>query len=120
VDEMERPHLTKVAAGGKQTLTLPIVIFSDETSGNPSKKWNHLESYSMFLASLSLPSVQFSSDGATENWVLLAKLKMLRDDANNVVHGKFTSPLLEEKEIKRLIPATALLQKVSVVHNCDY
>jgi hypothetical protein len=52
VDEMERPHPTKVAAGGKQTLTLPIVIFSDETSGNRSKKWNRLESYSMFLASL--------------------------------------------------------------------
>jgi hypothetical protein len=41
-----------IAAGGKQTLTLPIVIFSDETSGNRSKKWNRLESYSMFLASL--------------------------------------------------------------------
>lgn len=46
------PHPSKVAAGGKQTLTLPIVIFSDETSGNLSKKWNRLESYSFFLASL--------------------------------------------------------------------
>lgn len=49
---MERPHPTKVAAAGRPTLTLPLVIFSDETSGNRSKKWNRLESYSMFLASL--------------------------------------------------------------------
>ena len=33
-------------------MTLPIVIFSDETSGNRSKKWNKLETYSFFLASL--------------------------------------------------------------------
>ena len=46
------PHPTKRLAGGKQTLTLPIVIFSDETSGNRSKKWNKLETYSFFLAGL--------------------------------------------------------------------
>ena len=81
-----------------------------------------LNKYTLFQACFGkfCTSMQFSSDGATENWVLLAELKMLRDDANNVVYGKFTSPLLEEKEIKILIPATALLQKVSVVHNCDY
>ena len=52
VEEIERPHPTKVAAAGKPTLTLPLVIFSDETSGNRSKKWNQLETYSMFLAAL--------------------------------------------------------------------
>lgn len=46
------PHPTKLLAGGKETLTLPIVIFSDETSGNRSKKWNRLETYSFFLAGL--------------------------------------------------------------------
>jgi hypothetical protein len=45
-------HPTKIAAGGRQTLTLPLVIFFDETSGNRSKKWNKLETYSFFLASL--------------------------------------------------------------------
>ena len=49
---MESPHHTKIAADGKPTLTLPLVIFSDETSGNRSKKWNQIESYSMFLAGL--------------------------------------------------------------------
>jgi hypothetical protein len=37
---------------GRQTLTLPLVIFSDEKSGNRSKKWNQIKTYSMFLASL--------------------------------------------------------------------
>lgn len=45
-------HPTKLLSGGKETLTLPIVIFSDETSGNRSKKWNRLETYSFFLAGL--------------------------------------------------------------------
>lgn len=44
----------------------------------------------------------------------------MRDDDGNIVYGKFRSPLLEETEVKRLIPSTALLEKVSVVHNCDY
>lgn len=42
----------KTAANGRQTLTLPLVIFLDETSGNRTKKWNKLETYSFFLASL--------------------------------------------------------------------
>ena len=64
-----------------------------------------LNKYTLFQACFGkfCTSMQFSLDGATENWVLLAELKMLRDDANNVVYGKFISPLLEEKEIKRLI-----------------
>ncbi|XP_028418045.1 uncharacterized protein LOC114542821 [Dendronephthya gigantea] len=65
-------------------------------------------------------SVQFSLDGVTENWVLLAEFKKKIDDNGNIVYGKFRSPLLEETETKRLIPSTALLEKVSVVHNCDY
>ncbi|CAB4010556.1 Hypothetical predicted protein [Paramuricea clavata] len=51
-EELERPHGTKILADGKPTLTVPLVVFSDETSGNRSKKWNQLESYSMFLAGL--------------------------------------------------------------------
>ena len=49
---MNTPQPSKIAAARKPTLNLPLVIFSDETSGNRSKKWNQLESYSMFLASL--------------------------------------------------------------------
>ena len=59
---MERPHPTKLAAAGRPTLTLPLVIFFDETSGNRSEKWNRLESYSMFLASLPRKEIsKFSS-----------------------------------------------------------
>ena len=40
------------AACGKPSVCVPLLIFSDETSGNVSKKWNLLETYSMFLAGL--------------------------------------------------------------------
>ena len=37
---------------GKPTTTLPLLVFSDETSGNTTKKWNRLETFSMSLAGL--------------------------------------------------------------------
>ncbi|XP_028417046.1 uncharacterized protein LOC114541311 isoform X2 [Dendronephthya gigantea] len=52
INEIESPHPSKIAADGNPTQTVPLVIFSDETSGNRSKKWNQLETYSMFLAGL--------------------------------------------------------------------
>ena len=38
--------------GGKPTETLPLLVFSDETSGNTTKKWNRLETFSMSFAGL--------------------------------------------------------------------
>ena len=64
--------------------------------------------------------MQFSSDKRIENWVLSTKLKMMKDNNGDIVQGKFGSPLLEETEEKRLVSATAILEKVSVVHNCDH
>ena len=40
-------------------------------------------------------------------------------NTSNVVRGKFQSPLLQDTGIQRIVPATALLEKVSVVHNCN-
>ena len=45
-------HPAKISANGRRTLTLPLVVFLDETSRNRSKKWNKLETYSFFLPSL--------------------------------------------------------------------
>ena len=45
-------HKSKETGAGKQVVVLPLVIFSDETSGNTTKKWNRLETYSMTLAGL--------------------------------------------------------------------
>jgi hypothetical protein len=42
-----------LAKGKPTTLTVSLVVFSDETSGNRSKKGNQVETYSMFLAGLS-------------------------------------------------------------------
>ena len=62
----------------------------------------------------------FLSEGTVENWVVLTHFKTLKDNTNNVVHGKFRSPLLQDTGIQRILPAASVLQKVSVVHNCDY
>ena len=95
---MNKPHPTKVAAAGKPTLTLPIVIFSDETSGNRSKKWNQLETYSMFLAALprkdisKFSNIHFISASNLVNSVELGKeiAKDLTGMTNLGCFSKFT------------------------------
>ena len=37
---------------GKPITIVPLLVFSDETSGNTTKKWNCLETFSMSLAGL--------------------------------------------------------------------
>lgn len=46
------PHPMNTKGGGKPTATLPLLVFSDETSGNTTKKWNRLETFSMSFAGL--------------------------------------------------------------------
>lgn len=50
--EFLKVHASKEKAEGKQVVVLPLVIFSDETSGNTTKKWNRIETYSMVMAGL--------------------------------------------------------------------
>ena len=38
------PHPLKDKADGKPVVMLPLVLFSDDTSGNRSKKWHKFES----------------------------------------------------------------------------
>ena len=64
-------------------------------------------------------SVQFTSDnGKSENWVLLSELEVAKDEEENIIFGKFSSPLLSLTTVMRSVPSTALVKKVSVVHNC--
>eukprot|EP00731_Ephydatia_muelleri_P006261 Em0003g509a len=46
------PHPMKAKAAGKPVVMLPIILFSDDTSGNKSKKWHKFESWYMSLAGL--------------------------------------------------------------------
>jgi hypothetical protein len=93
-----------VAAAGRPTLTLPLVIFSDETSGNRSKKWNRLESYSMFLASLPREEISRFS-----NIHFISASNLVR----SAERGKEISTDLK-KGMSILIPITIN------VHNCMY
>lgn len=42
----------KTKAAGRPVVMLPLVLFSDDTSGNISKKWNKFDSFSVMLAGL--------------------------------------------------------------------
>lgn len=46
------PHPLKSKAAGRPVIMLPIVLFSDDTSGNISKKWHKFDSWSVILAGL--------------------------------------------------------------------
>ena len=47
-----QPHPMKEKATGLPVVTLPIVIFTDDTSGNRSKKWNKFEWWGFILGGL--------------------------------------------------------------------
>ena len=44
------PHHLKTKAAGKRVVMMPLVLFSDDTSGNHSKKWHKFESWYLQLA----------------------------------------------------------------------
>lgn len=43
----------KERAAGRPVIMLPLVLFSDDISGNKSKKWHKFDSWSVMLAGLS-------------------------------------------------------------------
>ena len=47
-----KPHHLKEKAGGRPVVMVPLVLFSDDTSGNKSKKWHKFDSWSFILAGL--------------------------------------------------------------------
>lgn len=59
------PHPMKIKAAGKPIVTLPIILFTDDTSGNKSKKWHKFDSWSLMLAGLprhensKIPNIHF-------------------------------------------------------------
>ena len=40
----------KEKAEGKKVIMVPLILFTDDTSGNQSKKWNNFESWYLLLA----------------------------------------------------------------------
>lgn len=46
------PHRLKLKASGKPVVMLPIVLFTDDTSGNRSKQWNKFDSWCLRIAGL--------------------------------------------------------------------
>ena len=47
------PHQFKSIACGKSVTMLPIILFTDDTSGNKSKQWNKFDSWCLKIAGLS-------------------------------------------------------------------
>lgn len=45
-------HHLKERASGKQIVMLPLILFTDDTSGNKSKQWNKFDSWCLKIAGL--------------------------------------------------------------------
>ena len=52
LNELVSSHPLKEAAGGLPVVVAPVVLYSDDTSGNKSKKWNKFDLWAMMLAGL--------------------------------------------------------------------
>lgn len=46
------PHHLKEKSGGKPVVMLPLILFTDDTSGNKSKKWHKFDSWSLTFAGM--------------------------------------------------------------------
>ncbi|KAL5494256.1 hypothetical protein EMCRGX_G015550 [Ephydatia muelleri] len=53
MDTYRSPHHMKAKSAGKPVYALPLVLFSDDTSSNKSKKWHKFISWYLKLAGLS-------------------------------------------------------------------
>ena len=47
-------HPMKAKAKGLRIVTIPLVLFCDDTSGNRSKKWNKFIEWNLTIAGMSL------------------------------------------------------------------
>ena len=47
-----KPHPLKEKSGGRPVVMVPLVLFSDDTSGNKSEKWHKFDSWSFVLGGL--------------------------------------------------------------------
>lgn len=46
------PHPVKAKAGDKCVVMMPLTLFTDDTSGNKSKKWHKFDSWSVMMSGL--------------------------------------------------------------------
>lgn len=46
------PHVLKAVAANRPVVMLPLILYSDDTSGNRSKRWNKFDSWCLKLAGL--------------------------------------------------------------------
>ena len=43
-------HHSKIKAKGMPVITVPLILFCDDTSGNKSKKWNKFVEWDLLIA----------------------------------------------------------------------
>lgn len=51
-EDFQDVHKIKSTSGGKEISMIPLILFSDDASGNRSKKWNCFNIWAMMLAGL--------------------------------------------------------------------
>ena len=51
-EEFSSPYHLKANAGGRKIVMVPLIMYSDDTSGNKSKQWNKFDLWCIKLAGL--------------------------------------------------------------------
>ncbi|XP_028393607.1 uncharacterized protein LOC114517954 [Dendronephthya gigantea] len=107
-------HMDKSRTGGENpSSVVPLLVFSDETSGNTTKKWNRLESFSMSMAGLTrkefrkMENIHFLS---TSNIVPSVALgKSIARDLEELECGKMMYDAFVDREILVKCPVLCVL-----------
>ena len=81
------PHWLKSQALGTAVVMLPVILFSDDTSGSRSKQWNKFDSWSLRIAALpnsSSTKLHYSFLCCSNKCDVLDMAKPLVDDLNDL------------------------------------
>ena len=45
-----QPHYTKSLSNGLPVVSIPLILYTDDSSGNRSRKWNKFDNWALLLA----------------------------------------------------------------------
>ena len=77
-------HRLKSQALGRPVVMLPVILFTDDTSGNRSKQWNKFDSWSLRIAGLPNSSTKLHFLCCSNKCDVLDMAKPLVDDLNDL------------------------------------
>lgn len=110
-----KQHPLKVASGGHPVVISPLVLFSDDTSGNRSKKWNKFDYLCLSLDGLPVTearmfkNIHFQCCTCTNRLSSIDIVQPLVDDLKQLEKGVMMFDAYMEKEVLVIAPVMVIL-----------